>query len=177
MEVVELSLGGLKLIKPPLFLDNRGYFSEIYKESLYFDRGIKVKFVQDNHSFSKKNVLRGMHFQLSPPQEKLIYVISGKIFDVAVDIRPNSSTFGKWEGVTLDDEKCYQLFIPLGFAHGFCVLSECAHVVYKVSNYYAPVNEKSFYYKDPKINIIWPVDNPILSEKDEKAPFFNELKL
>ena len=177
MEVIDLSLEGLKLIKPLIFKDNRGFFTESYKEAHYKERGIAATFVQDNHSFSYKNVIRGMHFQRIPGQDKLVTVISGKIFDVAVDIRPGSPTFGKWEGVTLGEDCPYQLFIPKGFAHGFCVLSDSAHLLYKVSSYFDPENEFTFRYNDPRINITWPVASPILSERDKNAPSFDKVIL
>ena len=136
MEVVELSLKGLKLIKPKVFKDSRGFFLESYNEATYQEAGIDASFVQDNHSFSQKNTVRGMHFQTIPGQAKLLRVSQGEIFDVAVDIRPDSPTFGKWEGVILNSTNHHQLFVPIGFAHGFCVLSEEAHVMYKVSSLY-----------------------------------------
>lgn len=175
MEVIDLSLRGLKLIKPLIFKDCRGFFSETYKAAYYKEKGIDSTFVQDNHSFSYKNVVRGMHFQKFPGQDKLITVVSGKIFDVAVDIRPSSPTFGKWEGVVLGEESPYQLFIPMGFAHGFCVLSENVHLVYKVSNYFDPENEMTFSYIDPQVNIKWPIRDPILSDKDKNAPLFEKV--
>jgi dTDP-4-dehydrorhamnose 3,5-epimerase len=172
MQVRELSLEGLKLISPDIFKDERGYFFESYRQDRYLDYGIDVAFVQDNHSYSYKNTIRGMHFQTFPGQAKLVRVVSGKIFDVAVDIRKGSKTFGRWEGAILDSERSDQLFIPSGFAHGFCVLSEEAHVLYKVSNYYDPETEKGFNYLDPTVGIEWPVTAPILSERDRNAPFF-----
>jgi dTDP-4-dehydrorhamnose 3,5-epimerase len=177
MEVIDLSLKGVKLVKPSIFQDHRGYFTETYRENKYLEKNIGIKFVQDNHSLSFKNVIRGMHFQSYPGQDKLIFVISGKIFDVAVDIRLDSSTFGKWEGVELDSDKCFQLFIPKGFAHGFCVLSDQAHVVYKISSYFDPNKDFTFLYNDPSVNITWPVADPILSEKDRHAPLLKELHL
>lgn len=175
MEVIDLSLRGLKIVKPRLFFDNRGYFTEFYKKNSYFERGIDSLFVQDNHSFSEKNVIRGMHFQLFPKQDKLVSVIRGKVFDVAVDIRRHSPTYGQWEGIILDDKRFYQFFIPAGFAHGFCVLSENAHLFYKTSDYFNPENQRSFHYNDPVVNIKWPVENPVLSDSDRDAPSFLEL--
>ena len=177
MEVVELSLKGLKLIKPKVFKDSRGFFLESYNEATYQQAGIDASFVQDNHSFSQKNTVRGMHFQTIPGQAKLLRVSQGEIFDVAVDIRPDSPTFGKWEGVILNSTNHHQLFVPIGFAHGFCVLSEEAHVMYKVSSLYNPSTEVGFRWNDQTINIQWPVTNPIVSERDQKAPLFNELDL
>ena len=175
MEIIELSLSGLKLIKPRVHFDERGFFVESYRKEEYARAGIDVAFVQDNHSFSKKGTIRGMHFQRSPGQAKLVTVIHGEIFDVAVDIRPDSPTFGKWEGVYLKDASCEQLFIPVGFAHGFCVLSESAHVLYKVSNVYNPEEEKGFRFNDPEVAIQWPENPPVLSLRDEKSPFFADL--
>lgn len=157
-----LLLKGVRLITPKLYQDERGFFLESFRD----DMG--MRFVQDNHSFSVHGVLRGMHFQLG--QAKLIRVAVGRIYDVAVDIRANSPTFGQWCGVYLDGDKHEQLLIPAGFAHGFCVVSENAHVLYKVSTFYDPALEKGFRYDDPKVGIDWPIDNPILSQRDLKAP-------
>ena len=177
MEIQDLSLEGLKLFKPTIYQDKRGFFLEVYRAENFLKKGLNVVFLQDNHSFSKKNCLRGMHFQKGNKQDKMVFVIEGKIFDVVVDIRSDSPTFGKWEGVILEDKKHHQLFIPRGFAHGFCVLSEKAHVYYKVSSYYETSLEKGFRWNDPEINIKWPVSNPCLSKKDQLAPFFKELQL
>lgn len=175
MEVINLSLEGLKLIKPQVFGDNRGFFLETYQQPLYEKKGINVSFVQDNHSFSKKGCIRGMHFQSTPGQAKLVRAASGKIFDVAVDMRKGSSTFGKWEGVVLDGQRHHQLYIPVGFAHGFCVLSEEAHVMYKVSALYDPQTELGFRFDDPDIGIQWPLDHHVLSERDRQAPLFQQI--
>lgn len=172
MEVRDLSINGLKLIIPRVFKDKRGYFTESYNKSLYFQNGIEVDFVQDNHSFSYKNTIRGMHFQSFPGQAKLIQVIHGKIFDVAVDLRKGSKSFGRWEGVILDSDHCHQLFIPPCFAHGFCTLSEEAHLLYKVSNFFDPQTERGFSYLDPTVGIKWPIDSPVLSQRDKDAPSF-----
>lgn len=176
MEVIQLRLEGLKLIKPKVFKDHRGFFIETFQQSLYEKFGISCPFVQDNHSFSKEGCIRGMHFQSFPGQSKLIRVGMGKIFDVAVDIRPHSPTYGMWEGVVLDDESHHQLFIPVGFAHGFCVLSQEAHVLYKVSSPYDSRFEKGFRWDDPNVKINWPVKNPIVSERDQQAPFLHEIE-
>jgi len=173
MKAIQLRLEGLLLIKPTVFPDSRGFFLETFQQSSYEKLGIQNPFVQDNHSFSKKGCVRGMHFQSTPGQAKLIRVAVGKIFDVAVDIRPDSPTYGQWEGVTLDGQSHHQLYIPVGFAHGFCVLSSEAHVLYKVSNPYDPKSEKGFRWDDPTINIQWPIKNPIVSERDQQAPFFS----
>jgi len=177
MEIIDLPLKGLKLFKPSVYRDSRGFFLETYRVENFLKEGFSVDFVQDNHSFSMKNCLRGMHFQEGNTQDKMVFVVEGKVFDVAVDIRPNSPTYGKWEGVILDGEHHHQLFIPRGFAHGFCVLSEKAHVYYKVSRYYKASQEKGFRWNDPDINIKWPISNPKLSKKDKIAPFFKELQL
>lgn len=177
MEVQELSLSGLKLIKPRVFNDDRGFFLESYKSSLYAAAGIEHPFVQDNHSFSKKGTLRGLHFQRRPGQAKLVTVIQGKIFDVAVDIRPESPTFGKWEGVYLDGTSCEQLYIPVGFAHGFCVVSETANVLYKVSSVYDPAEEMGFRFDDPEVGVVWPESSPLLSLRDQQSPLFAEAVL
>lgn len=176
MEVIDLRLNGLKLLKPKVFKDNRGFFLESFQQSLYTKLGIDCTFVQDNHSYSQKGCIRGMHFQSFPGQAKLIRVAVGKIFDVAVDIRPASPTYGQWEGVILDDQSHQQLFIPIGFAHGFCVLSDEAHVLYKVSSPYEAEFEKGFRWDDPTVNIAWPVEHPIVSERDQKAPYFHEIQ-
>lgn len=174
MEVISLRLEGLKLIKPSVFKDERGFFLESYQKDSYKALGINPQFVQDNHSFSKKHCIRGLHYQSSPGQAKLIRAGIGAIFDVAVDIRPDSPTFGEWEGVVLDDQNHYQLLIPVGFAHGFCVLSDEAHVFYKVSSPYKPETEKGFRWDDPTIGIKWPSAEPTISARDLKAPSFKE---
>jgi dTDP-4-dehydrorhamnose 3,5-epimerase len=177
MEIIDLRLNGLKLIKPKVFKDQRGFFLESFKQPLYEKMGIEGVFMQDNHSFSQKNCIRGMHFQAIPGQAKLVRVAVGKIYDVAVDIRPDSPTCGEWEAVILDDQDHYQLFIPVGFAHGFCVLSDEAHVMYKVSTPYDPQQEKGFRWDDSLINIQWPTLHPIVSERDQQAPSFKDLPL
>lgn len=174
MKVIDLSLMGAKLIVPKVFHDERGFFRETYRKPLYEQVGIDVPFVQDNHSFSKGGTLRGMHFQTFPGQAKLVSVMVGKIYDVFVDIRPESPTFGKWEGIELDDVSGQQLFIPVGFAHGFYVMSESAHVTYKVSAIYNPETEKSFRYDDPEVGIQWPNTHPLVSLRDLSAPSFRQ---
>lgn len=175
MEVIDLELEGLKLIKPKVFKDDRGFFMESYKEAAYQQKGIPEHFQQDNHSYSKKDCIRGMHFQSYPGQAKLVRVGKGKIFDVVVDMRKLSSTYKKWQGVILDDQDYSQLYVPVGFAHGFCVLSDEAHVLYKVSTPYDAKYEKGFRWDDPEINIEWPTTNPLVSERDQKAPLFKEI--
>jgi len=175
MNTIATALEGLLILQPKVFADERGFFLETYHSLRYRDAGIETSFVQDNLSFSKKNVLRGLHFQISQPQVKLVQVISGKIFDVAVDIRPGSATFGKWAGVVLSEANKHQLLVPEGFAHGFCVLSESARVAYKCSTYYNPEDEGGIRWSDPEIGIDWPITDPILSEKDRILPRLSEI--
>ncbi|HSX12684.1 MAG TPA: dTDP-4-dehydrorhamnose 3,5-epimerase [Rhabdochlamydiaceae bacterium] len=175
LQISPLSLEGPKLIKISPFFDERGFFQEWYRKPLYQKWGVASDFVQDNHSYSKKNVLRGMHFQRKPGQAKLVTVLRGSILDVFVDIRPHSPTFGKWESIVLDAAQHQQLFIPIGFAHGFLVLSEEAHVFYKISSVYDPAEEKTFRFDDPTIGIDWPVKNPLISPRDLEAPYFSEV--
>lgn len=171
MEVQELSLDGVKRIRLKVFFDDRGFFRETFRRSHYPD----MEFAQDNHSFSKKGTIRGMHFQRFPGQAKLVTVMQGEIFDVVVDIRPSSPTFGKWEGVYLNALDGDQLYIPAGFAHGFCVLSDEAHVCYKVSTVYDPLEEFGFRYDDPSVGIVWPVEEPLLSDRDRLSPWMREV--
>lgn len=166
---------GLKLIKPKVHRDDRGFFLEMYQKSRYEDLGVDLDFLQDNHSYSVKNVIRGMHFQAG--QAKLVTCAKGEILDVAVDIRPHSQTFGQYEMVHLTENNHEQFFIPDGFAHGFCVLSDDANVIYKVSSLYNPEAEGGFHYNDPEVKIDWPIEDPIISERDRKAPLLRELDL
>lgn len=159
------------LIEPKVFSDERGFFMETYKYSNFAAFGIKERFVQDNHSRSVKGVLRGLHYQRPPKaQGKLVRVLVGEIFDVAVDIRKGSPTYGKWVGVMLSAENRWMLYIPPGFAHGFCVLSEEAEVTYKVTEEYSPEHDAGIIWNDPEIGIDWPVEQPILSAKDAGLP-------
>ncbi len=164
---------GLRLIKPKVHKDLRGFFFESYNLPHYAWEGIDCQFVQDNVSFSWKHVLRGMHFQTTPGQDKLVQVLRGTIFDVVVDMRKDSANFGKWEGVILDAKDPSAFFIPKGFAHGFCVLSKQALVHYKVSAVYNPQTEGVFRWNDPEIGIKWPIQTPLLSEKDANSPSFD----
>jgi dTDP-4-dehydrorhamnose 3,5-epimerase len=175
METICLSLEGVKLLRPKIFCDDRGFFRETYRRPLYQQSGIDCEFVQDNHSYSRKGTIRGMHFQRRPGQAKLVTVTAGRIYDVVVDIRKERATFGQWEGVYLDGEKGEQLFVPIGFAHGFCVVSDEAHVIYKVSNIYDPAEEVGFRFDDPHVNISWPVDHPLLSDRDLKSSYLHEV--
>lgn len=172
IEINELSISELKLFTPKVYRDNRGFFSETFRKEHLVQIGITCEFVQENHSFSHKNVLRGMHWQAG--QAKLIQVIVGTIFDVVVDIRPSSATFGQWVGIYLTDQRPQLFFIPDGFAHGFCVTSPIAHLIYKVSEYYDPKEEKQFSSLDAEIAIKWPLSNTILSSRDCNAPSFQE---
>lgn len=166
MEVTKLELSGLLLIRPKIFLDERGWFFEPYNEARYHAAGITERFVQDNHSRSSQGTLRGLHYQAFPGQAKLLRVAAGRILDVVVDIRPSSSTFGRWLAVELDGESHEQLYIPVGFAHGFCVLSEVAEVLYKVSTLYDASQERTLAWNDPDIGVKWPVESPVLSARD-----------
>jgi dTDP-4-dehydrorhamnose 3,5-epimerase len=176
MIVEDLPLPGLKLVKPRIFEDGRGFFAETYREDRYREAGIDARFVQDNQSRSRFGTLRGMHFQTTPGQAKLIRVVTGEIFDVAVDIRPDSATFGRWEAVRLDAQEHHQLYIPVGFAHGFCVLSETADVLYKVSSIYDPKTESGFRWDDADVAIRWPIEKPVVSPRDADAMSFADLR-
>ncbi len=176
MEIIDTGLKDCFLIKPKVFKDARGFFVETYQEKRYKDFGININFVQDNLSASSKNVLRGLHFQTEHAQDKLVSVVYGEVFDVAVDLRKGSPTFKKWFGSTLNDKNHHQLFIPKGFAHGFYVLSSTAIFSYKCSDYYNPTYEAGLSWNDEEIGIEWPIkEKPILSEKDLKNPKFNEI--
>jgi len=173
-----LDIPDVVLIEPTIFEDERGFFMESYKYSEFANFGIKEKFVQDNHSKSIKGVLRGLHYQKHPKaQAKLVRVIRGKIFDVAVDIRRNSPTYGKWVGIVLSEENKKMLYIPVGFAHGFCVLSDEAEVLYKTTEEYAPEYDRGIIWNDPDIDIKWPIDNPILSSKDAALPRLKDAEI
>jgi len=165
------SIDGVIIIEPTVFGDERGYFMETYQKEEFKQLGLDVDFVQDNQSSSHKGVLRGLHFQYTQPQGKLVRVISGEVFDVAVDLRKNSPTYGKWEGVTLSADNKKQFYIPPGFAHGFVVLSDSAEFTYKCTDYYKADDEGGIQWDDPEIGINWPIDDIdeiILSEKDKK---------
>ncbi len=169
MNVTRFEIEGLLLIEPKVFGDARGFFVESWNERRYREAGITGTFVQDNLSFSRRGTLRGLHFQNPGAQGKLVYVLQGEVFDVAVDIRRSSPTFGRWHGVTLSGENKRQFFVPPGFAHGFAVVSETALFAYKCTEFYAPQNEATIAWNDPEIGIQWPVANPILSEKDQRG--------
>ncbi|MFD1040628.1 dTDP-4-dehydrorhamnose 3,5-epimerase [Virgibacillus byunsanensis] len=179
MKVIDTKLNGVKVIEPRVFKDNRGFFMESFNLKKFTELGVDYDFVQDNHSLSlDKDVIRGLHYQLNPKaQTKLVRVITGAIYDVAVDIRKGSPTYGQWIGVTLSEENHRMLVVPKGFAHGFCTLTENTHVQYKVDEYYSVENDKGMLWNDPALAIDWPTSNPILSEKDSKQPLFSDAEV
>ena len=179
MKFIPTPLPGALLIEPKIFQDERGFFLESYQKKLFSEAGISFDFVQDNHSKSCQGVLRGLHYQIKQPQGKLMRVIFGEIFDVAVDIRKHSSTFGKWVGDYLSAENKKMLWIPPGFAHGFYVTSPEAEVIYKATDYYAPQWERSIVWNDPAIGIKWPIGDtvPILSPKDAAGKLLHEAEI
>ena len=174
MEIVKTSIPEVIVFIPPVFTDSRGYFLETYQQKKYKEAGISKDFVQDNQSYSTKNVLRGLHFQLRYPQGKLVRVTQGTVFDVAVDIRRNSPTFGKWHGEILSAENKKQMYIPENFAHGFCVLSDSAEFLYKCTDFYIPGDEAGLIWNDSQIGIEWPIHEPILSSKDADLPSLSD---
>jgi dTDP-4-dehydrorhamnose 3,5-epimerase len=174
MDVMETALPGVLIVEPRVFRDRRGAFVESWHQDRYRSIGIDVDYAQDNVSISRRGVLRGLHFQYPSSQAKLITALDGVIFDVAVDVRSGSPSFGTWVGVELSGESFRQLFVPEGFAHGFLVLSESACVLYKCSRFYSPSDERSLHWDDPDIGIEWPDPEPILSEKDRNAPRLRE---
>jgi dTDP-4-dehydrorhamnose 3,5-epimerase len=177
MNVIKTKLKDCVIIEPKVFGDERGFFLETFHADRYADlAGISLPFVQDNHSRSSKGVLRGLHFQKTKPQGKLVRVVRGEVYDVAVDIRQGSPTYGQWEAVILSEENKAQFWVPPGFAHGFVVLSETADFEYKCTDYYDPSDEGSLLWNDPDLNIPWPIDNPRLSDKDTNAPLLADLK-
>lgn len=168
MKVIATELPGVLLVEPNVFGDVRGFFMETWQAARYRDAGLPERFVQDNHSRSRRGVLRGLHYQLVQPQGKLVWVTRGAVFDVAVDVRRGSPTFGRWFGCVLDDVDHRQLYIPPGFAHGFCVLSEEADFFYKCTDYYHPASERGIAWNDPEIGIDWPLQEVALSGKDQQ---------
>ena len=175
MRVEPTELPGVLILEPRVFGDARGFFTETWHARRYAEAGLREAFVQDNLSFSQRGVLRGLHYQNPHGQGKLVYVLQGTVFDVAVDIRVGSPTFGRWVGVTLSAENRRQFWVPPGFAHGFCVTSETALFAYKCSDYYAPEHEGSVLWNDPAIGIAWPVREPTVSPKDAAAPRLADL--
>jgi dTDP-4-dehydrorhamnose 3,5-epimerase len=176
MEVEDLPLAGAKLIRPKVFRDSRGFFFESYSEPQYRGAGMPESWVQDNHSKSGRDTLRGLHYQSKPGQAKLVRVTHGRVFDVIVDIRPESPSFGQWHGLYVDAEEHAQVYIPVGFAHGFCVLSEIAEVQYKVSTPYDASTECAIRWNDPELGVSWPIDDPILSQRDQTSESFAAFK-
>lgn len=176
MNVIETRVKGVKLVQPTVFGDQRGFFLETFQKDRYQKLlDIDLEFVQDNHSRSSQGVLRGLHFQTAHPQGKLVRVVRGEVFDVVVDIRPDSPTFRQWVGVTLSEANKNQLWVPPGLAHGFVVISEFADFEYKCTDYYDPANEGCLIWNDPEIGIEWPVAEPKLSAKDQQGKAFSEL--
>lgn len=170
INTIATTLPGMFILEPRVFGDERGFFLESYNEQTMAQAGICERFVQDNHSCSRRNVLRGLHYQIKVPQGKLVRVVEGEILDVAVDLRRNSPTFGKWEAVRLSGENKRMLWIPSGFAHGFLVTSDQAHVLYKATGYYAPENERTVAWNDPDLKINWELEGePIISAKDQRG--------
>jgi dTDP-4-dehydrorhamnose 3,5-epimerase len=164
------------LLEPRVHRDGRGYFLEIFQSERYGAEGVKNPFVQDNVSYSMRDVIRGLHYQLGRPQAKLVMAVHGEIFDVVVDIRRGSPTFGRWSGAILSGEEGQQIYVPKGFAHGFGVMSESAAVLYKCTDYYAPAEERGIRWDDPGLGIQWPVDAPIVSDKDRAYPFLAQMR-
>ncbi len=175
MKAIETSLAGVWLIEPDVYGDARGFFMETWNLKRYLEAGIRANFVQDNLSLSRRRTLRGLHYQWPHPQGKLVQAIRGTVFDVAVDIRRGSPNFGRWVGVELSEANHRQLYIPEGFAHGFCVLSEEALFFYKCTDFYHPEAEYSLRWDDPDLNIAWPITQPILSDKDRTGFFLKDL--
>ena len=175
MEVIKSEFPGLLLIKPRIFGDSRGWFFESWNKERYEEAGIKENFVQSNISCSTKGVLRGLHYQKPYTQGKLVFVLQGDVWDVVVDLRRASPTFGQWKGFTLTGESKEQLYVPNGFAHGFCVLSDTAMFQYMCTDKYSPASEQGIMWSDRTLNIPWPTEAPIISEKDTKHPLFAEL--
>lgn len=175
MRRIDTSLPGLVVIEPVVHGDERGFFVESFRESALADLGFRDHWVQDNHSRSTRDVVRGMHFALPPGQAKLVRCARGAILDVCVDIRRGSPTFGRWDAVVLDDQAMRMLYIPVGFAHGYCVTSDVADVIYKCSDYYNPALEREISVNDPDVGIAWPVAAPTLSRRDRDAPMLREV--
>lgn len=179
MKVTPLKLKGASLLEPVVHGDNRGFFMESYNEEIMHNGGVNFQFIQDNQSLSAEvGVLRGLHYQLNPKaQTKLIRVLSGVIYDVIVDVRSSSTTFGQWVGVILSEYNKRQLLVPKGFAHGFCTLVPNTQVLYKVDEYYSPENDRGILWNDPALGIDWPVTNPVLSDKDQRHPLLKDAEL
>ncbi len=174
MKIIKTPLPGVLVIEPQVFGDKRGFFLETFRDDIFKEAGIEEKFVQDNHSRSPRGILRGLHYQLIQTQGKLVRVAQGEVFDVAVDIRKNSPTFGKWYGKILDSEKMHMMYVPPGFAHGFVALSKTADFIYKCTDYYHPQSEQGILWNDPEIGIKWPISDVVLSDKDVKNPVLDQ---
>ncbi len=170
LSVVKTDIPEVLIFEPDVFGDRRGFFMETYNRDQYASKGLDRLFVQDNYSHSAGGTLRGLHYQLNHPQGKFVFVVKGEVFDVAVDIRKGSPTFGKWVGQILSETNRRQMFIPEGFAHGFCVLSETADFMYKCTDFYHPEDDRGIHWADASIGVSWPVDNPVLSDKDSSLP-------
>jgi dTDP-4-dehydrorhamnose 3,5-epimerase len=178
MNVIETEIRDVLILEPKVFGDARGFFLESYNERAMVEIGVRERFVQDNHSRSARNVLRGLHYQVVQPQGKLVRVVTGEVFDVAVDLRRTSPTFGRWMGAMLSAENKRMLWIPIGFAHGFLVLSDIADVLYKATDFYAPEHDRCIRWDDPSLAIRWPLDGePILSAKDRAGGWFTEAEI
>jgi dTDP-4-dehydrorhamnose 3,5-epimerase len=175
VKIIETPLAGLLILEPKIFGDERGFFLETWSQQRYQEAGITAHFVQDNLSFSRHGVLRGLHFQNPQAQGKLVYVLQGEVFDVAVDIRRGSPTFGQWHSIILSGENKRQFWVPAGFAHGFCVTSETAMFAYKCTELYAPQHEKAIRWDDPGLAIDWPIHTPQVSDKDRVAPLLRDI--
>jgi dTDP-4-dehydrorhamnose 3,5-epimerase len=178
MDRLPTRLDGLALLAPRVFGDERGFFAETYREDAWAAAGVRGPFVQDNHSRSIRGTLRGIHFQTDPGQGKLVRCARGRVWDVVVDLRTDSPTFGEWEAVELSDENAYQLWVPIGFGHGFCVLSDVADFVYKCTSYYDPATEAGIRFDDPDVGIEWPLalEDAIYSERDREAPALADVR-
>lgn len=180
MKITPTAIPDVLLIEPQVFGDKRGFFMETFRQSTFTEAGITLPFVQDNHSGSRQSTLRGLHYQIRQPQGKLVRVVAGEIFDVAVDLRRSSPTFGRWVGVTLSAANRWMMWVPPGFAHGFYVMSDWAEFVYKVTDYYAPEWERTLIWSDPQVGIHWPVlegQSPLLSSKDSQGRQLVECEL
>ena len=173
---IETKIADVVLLEPEVHGDERGFLVETFSTKTWAELGVDVEFVQDNHSRSSRDILRGLHFQTSPGQAKLVRCVRGRIFDVAVDLRRDSPTYRQWEGYELDDQAHRQLFVPAGFGHGFCVMSEVADVHYKLSSYYDPDTEAGIAWDDPDVGIEWPLADPQVSERDATAPKLAEIE-
>ena len=177
MKIETTALPGVLLVTPKVFEDARGFFLESYNQRTFAEAGIATLFVQDNHSKSCRHTLRGLHYQVPPrAQAKLVRVTAGEVFDVVVDLRPDSPAFARWAGFTPDAVKRQMLYVPIGFAHGFCVLTDSAEILYKTSDFYSPEHERALSWNDPDIAISWPIAEPILSERDRRARPFADLR-